>query len=140
MAILKLCCNVCDPADLVSLNTNTALPVGGSNVRVVGFGQTTAGGGTGIGSTRLQKLTYTSVSDTDCKTAWGSAVTEGLHVCAQNTNTQGVRVFFSIYEKSTVWLCRTIFFVLLLIPWLLLSRHNRKYRKRSRHRLHPNRA
>lgn len=90
VAVLKLCCNVCNP-NLVPLNTNTGVPVGGSNVRVIGFGQTTAGGGTGVGSNRLQKMTYSSVSDADCKTAWGDAVTEGLHVCAQNTNSQGVR-------------------------------------------------
>ena len=89
IAILKLCCPMCNAKE-AKLNTNTAVPVGGDDVQVVGFGQTSSGGGTGAGSCQLKKLVYSAVSDADCKNSWGGAVTEGLHVCAQNTKSEGV--------------------------------------------------
>lgn len=100
IAILKLCCPI-NNVDEVTLNTNTAVPVGGDDVQVVGFGQTSSGGGTGIGSNKLQKLTYSAVSDADCKSSWGDAVTEGLHVCVQNTNSEGV--------SKPMWFCICLF-------------------------------
>ena len=89
LAVLKLCSNI-GGVSAVTINTNTAIPAASSSVQVVGFGQTTAGGGTGQGSSTLQKLTYTTVSDASCKSSWGSAVSEGLHVCVQNTASTGV--------------------------------------------------
>lgn len=88
IAVLKLATNVTD-IQPVALNTNTDLPAGGSDVTVIGFGQTTAGCYTTKVSETLQKLTYKAVSPDDCKAQLPDDNMTTI-VCARNTEETGV--------------------------------------------------
>jgi len=90
LAIIKLGNNV-NNVPFVTINANTTAPEAGSAVQLIGFGQTTAGQGTGRGSMELQKVTYNSISDAKCKMAWQGFVQEGKHVCVADTSGTGVR-------------------------------------------------
>jgi secreted trypsin-like serine protease len=87
IAVLKLATSVPD-IEPVTLNTDTSLPVGGTDVTLLGFGQTSAGFYSFEVSETLQKLNYTSVSTADCQASWGFFAPRnvGVSVCAQSPN------------------------------------------------------
>ncbi|CAB9497303.1 Chymotrypsin-like elastase family member 1 [Seminavis robusta] len=89
IAVLQLAESVTD-VTFATLNTDTSIPAGSSDVTVLGFGQTTPGCYTTQVSETLNKLVYSSVSKDDCKSIKGDDFREDLRLCAANTESTGV--------------------------------------------------
>jgi len=68
-------------AAAISLNTNSAVPVVGSNLKVMGYGDTTSGG---TASTVLLEATVQAISDADCNAAnrYNGEIIGSVMLCA----------------------------------------------------------
>jgi len=68
-------------AATVTLNTNSAIPVAGSSLRIMGYGTTSSGG---FSSSTLLEATVQAVSDTACNAvgSYNGAIVENVMLCA----------------------------------------------------------